>query len=656
MALEALFSKWRHSPSRHASFLETIHSQRKELQKLSDKSLQTTFRELQFLAQTGTPLSKLLAKTYAIVQVAAKRTLSMSHYDVQLLGGIALFERSVVQMQTGEGKTLTATLPLILASLAKRGAHLATANDYLARRDAELLSPLYQFLGLSVGLITAQTPPSLRHKEYRADIIYTTAKELGFDFLRDRLNQRSQTTWQTRSSGISDLFGNSSTPSLWQKEEADLATSHTQATSLQPELYFALIDEADSLLLDESKTPLVISQPGTLEVPEELYHWAQETSSHLLPEEDYHFPHEKHFPQLSPSGRQKIRRTLKPPSLAPLSQQTIFDHVTLALRANLFFHPGQQYILEKGEVTIVDANTGRLATGKKWQGGLHQAVEAKEGLPISANNIDAAKILLQTFFNRYKHLSGMTGTTQSGAAELKKVYGLKTSVIPDRLPKRRKEFPPKVLGTQEAKWRAVLKEILAIHNTGRPILIGTCNIDHSQLLADRIRKKGLIVELLNAVDDRHEAQIISRAGQARAITVATNMAGRGTDIRLGEGISERGGLHVLLTEMHNSARIDRQLVGRSARQGDRGSFRIFVALDDEHPLSSLNEEKIKHLKSIGKNSPDRNHSHLFQHFQRAQRRKEKAEARQRTLLLYHEKQRIALAEEMGQDPFLDGLT
>lgn len=609
-----------------------------DLQTLSDYDLRKRSLALRYRARSGEPLARLLPEAYALVREAGRRTLNMRHFDVQLLGGIAVFHRSIVEMQTGEGKTLTATLPMYLYALAGRGCHLATVNDYLARRDAEWMTPIYQALGLTVGVIQTQMSQPQRRKAYACDVTYGTAKEFGFDFLRDRLLLRRI------SEGQNDLLGG-----MLGETRGDGGEKPVQG-----DCYFALVDEADSILIDEARTPLIISALPTEEerAAVECYKWSAKVANEFVEDEDYEFDHDKKTVELTRAGRQKLRMLPKPEAMDTIGMFHIYRYIERAIKVEREFALDRQYVVNDGEIVIVDEFTGRLAEGRKWRDGIHQAIEAKEGVEVTVATGQAARVTVQDFFLRYEHLAGMTGTGRSSARELRKIYRCHVVPIPTNRPAIRQQLPTRVFGTEDAKWEAIADEVCLMHAQGRPVLIGTRSIDKSEHLSKLLEARGIEHQVLNANHVEEEADIVARAGLANKVTVSTNMAGRGTDIKLGEGVGELGGLHVICTEMHDSARIDRQLIGRCGRQGDPGSYRQYLALDDELLITGLGPEKGHRLEDLGKDNT-RSLDSYASLFKKAQKKVERRHFRDRRALMYFEKQRKKMQQAMGQDPYLD---
>ncbi|NOY29515.1 MAG: preprotein translocase subunit SecA [Planctomycetes bacterium] len=624
--------------ARCASYTSRIAALEPSLKELSDPALRKTSLGLRYRARSGESLDKLLVDAFALVREAGRRTLGMRHFDVQLLGGAAMHHRSIVEMQTGEGKTLTATLPLYLAALEGKGAHLATVNDYLARRDAEWMKPLYAALGMSIGIIQSQQPQPERRKAYACDIIYGTANEIGFDFLRDRLLNRG------KGDGNRDLFG----------QMLGAAASGAQDEPVQRGLHFMLVDEADSILIDEARTPLIISAlPGEDEkIAAEAYLWAAENCGQFIENEHYDYEHDDRTVELLLEGRQLVRRLPKPSAMDRLPLSTIYEYIQRALKVGREMFLDRQYVVRDGEIVIVDEFTGRLAEGRKWRAGIHQAVEAQENVEITFATNQAARITIQDMFLRYERLSGMTGTASTSRGELKKIYHVHVLSIPTNKPPIRKQLPTLVFGNKDEKWAAIVEDALKQHELQRPVLIGTRTIDKSEHLAELLAARGLEPVILNARHVAEEAEIVEQAGQKGKVTVATNMAGRGTDIKLGEDVGEIGGLHVICSELHEAQRIDRQLIGRCGRQGDPGTYRQFLALDDEILEVGFGPKKYAKLVARGLKAkgPLRGFVSLFM---KAQRRVERRHFRDRKILLYHEKERQKTQRQMGQDPYLD---
>jgi len=609
-----------------------------ELEALDDGALRKRSLALRYRAKSMEPLDGLLPEAYALVREAARRRLGMRHFDVQMLGGIAMHFHSIAEMQTGEGKTLTATLPMYLNALDGKGAHLATVNDYLATRDADWMRPVYELLGMSLGVIESQMPQPERQKQYQADIVYGTANEFGFDFLRDRLLLRRIREGQV--DVVAGMLGGGG--------------SAGGDKPVQRSANFALVDEADSILIDEARTPLIISAlPTEAErAAVECYSWSAGIAKEFEEDEHYEFDHIKQTVELTAPGRQLARRLEKPEVLDKIGMFTIYEFVERSIKVDKVFQLDRQYVIRDGEIVIVDEFTGRLSEGRKWQDGIHQAIEAQEGVEVTVQTGQAARVTIQDFFLRYARLSGMTGTALSSSRELRRIYKLNVIPVPTNRPVARKRMPDVVTGTAESKWRNIAEEIREIHALGRPVLIGTRSIDKSQILSKLLSDEGIEHQVLNANHIAAEAEIVAEAGKKGKVTVSTNMAGRGTDIKLGEGVGDLGGLHVIVTEMHDSARIDQQLFGRCGRQGDPGTIHQYMSLDDDILLSGLGPKKSKKLKALGEKvqgGPRR----MSSYFRKAQRRIERRHFADRKMLLYYEKERKKMQQQMGQDPYLD---
>jgi len=522
--------------------VETINSFESSLQAMSDAQLKAQTPIFKERLEKGSALDDLLPEAFATVREASVRTLKMRHFDVQLIGGLVLHLGKIAEMKTGEGKTLAATLPAYLNALTGKGVHIVTVNDYLAQRDTEWMGHIYRFLGLSMGTILQGMDDAERKKAYRADITYGTNNEFGFDYLRDNM-----------------------------KFEHD--------SLVQPELNFAIVDEVDSILIDEARTPLIISGPA--EQSTHLYYHVNGLIPKLIKEEDYTVDEKARASMLTDEGVAKAERTLKVDNLYDHKNIDLLHHINQALKAHTLFKRDVDYIVKNGEVIIVDEFTGRLMPGRRYSEGLHQALEAKENVKIENENQTLATITFQNYFRMYNKLSGMTGTADTEATEFKKIYDLDVMVIPTNATMIRTDNPDCIYKTRTEKFAAALDEIDELHRKGQPILVGTVSIDVSEGLSKQLKKRGINHSILNAKNHEKEAEIISMAGQRGAVTISTNMAGRGTDIVLGEGVSGLGGLHVLGTERHESRRIDNQLRGRSGRQGDQGSSRFFLALEDD---------------------------------------------------------------------------
>ncbi len=607
----------------------------------SDSDLRKRSLALRYRAKSGESLKSLLSESYALVREAGRRALGMRHYDVQLVGGMSLFEGCIAEMQTGEGKTLTATLPLYLHSLVGKGAHLATVNDYLAHRDAEWMRPLFEFLGCSVGVIQTPDDQGGRRKSYGCDVTYGTAKEFGFDFLRDRLLLRAQN--RLGSNSLGDV-------------QSQFATSGDQP--VMRGVHFCLVDEADSILIDEARTPLIIGsiEDTVRDQIVETYHWAAEHAPRYEEDEHYEIDDETKKYELTGRGRSLVRSLPKSDLVRTMGLVDLYEYTERAIKVYKEFLLDRQYVIRPGqqgeEIVIVDEFTGRLAEGRKWRDGIHQAIEAKENITISVPTGQAARITVQDLFLRYKQLAGMTGTAATSARELRRIYRTPVIRVPTNRPPRRVRLSDRVFGTMQEKFVEIVAEVKEMIEQGRPVLIGTRSIDKSELLSQLLDAEAIEHEVLNANKVAEEAEIVARAGTPGKVTVATNMAGRGTDVKLLGEVEQIGGMHVICTELHDAARIDRQLIGRCGRQGDRGSYRQYLSLDDDILKNGFGPEKAAKLKQLGENSNGPFHS-MAGSFRKAQMRVERKHFRDRMVLLHHEKERKKLQREIGQDPYLD---
>lgn len=527
---------------RYRAVVEEINRLEPKMQSLSDDALRHQTDEFKERLAKGETLEDLLPEAFAVVREASRRVLNMRHFDVQLIGGMVLHEGRIAEMKTGEGKTLVATLPVYLNALLGRGVHVVTVNDYLARRDANWMGKVYEFLGLTVGLIQHDMEAPERRRAYAADVTYGTNNEFGFDYLRDNMVL-----------SLDDV--------------------------VQRELYYAIVDEVDSILIDEARTPLIIS--GQADRPTELYYTFARIANNLKEGVDYTVDEKMKAVAPTEAGVAKVERMLGVPNLYDDAHLDLSHYLNQALKAKALMRRDRDYVVKDGQVIIVDEFTGRLMFGRRYSDGLHQAIEAKEGLKIEDETQTLATITFQNYFRMYKKLAGMTGTAITEEEEFRKIYGLDVIVVPTHRPMIRKDYPDVVYKTEAAKFRAVVREIEELYAVGRPVLVGTVSIEKSERLSEMLKRRGIPHNVLNAKYHEKEAEIIARAGQRGAVTIATNMAGRGTDIVLGEGVAEMGGLHIIGTERHESRRIDNQLRGRAGRQGDPGSSRFYLSLEDD---------------------------------------------------------------------------
>jgi preprotein translocase subunit SecA len=632
-------------PARYGRFavlVDQINALEPTLEKESDEQIAARSFALRQRARQGDSVNKLLPEAFALVRESAKRTVGMRHYDVQLMGGIAIHFRSISEMETGEGKTLVCTLPAYLNALGGKGVHVVTVNDYLAHRDAEWNAPIFQKLGLTVGCIQTGQDDSIRRAAYNCDIVYGTGKELGFDFLRDQLKKYQH--------------GENHRKTFMEAFVTTGATAEA-AKPVQRAHHYAIIDEADSILIDEARTPLIIganNQPTQEEAS--AYYGADEIAATLVRTKDFKYDPLERKAELNAAGRRKVQLKAGLSAFSMLTVDQLYEYVERALRAQIAYIRDKDYVVapnEKGQpdVVIVDEFTGRLMPGRQWQDGLHQAIQAKERLEITLETITAARVTVQEFFKRYKKLSGMTGTARSDAAELRRTYKVHVFPVPTNKPSRRVWIKDRVFATEDLKFRAVAEEIVRLNKKGVPVLVGTRSIEKSEKLSALLNQAKIEHQVLNAKNHAIEAQIVSQAGQPGRVTVATNMAGRGTDIKLGDDVARNGGLHVLGTERHESFRIDRQLAGRCARQGDPGHAQFFVSLEDEL-IEAFGEKPAKRIRARYANRGELTSPGFRRLFVRAQAKKERQHRKDRRLLMHYEKHRAEMRENMGLNPVL----
>mgnify|MGYP006273668319 CR=1 FL=1 len=522
--------------------VQAINAFEPQMEGLTDDQLRDKVQQWQNQLQNGGETDPLLPEVFALVREASRRTLGLRHFDEQLIGGIVLHKGMIAEMKTGEGKTLVATLPVVLNALSGKGVHVVTVNDYLASRDAEWMGRVYNFLGLTVGVVTNEMDDDQRKAAYASDITYGTNNEFGFDYLRDNMKFYAE----------------------------QLA---------QRELHYAIVDEVDSILIDEARTPLIISGPSDENTS--MYSEIDRIIPGLKRDKDFTIDEKAKSVALTDEGVQKCEDILQIDNLFDPKNINYQHHILQGLKAHYLFTRDKDYIVKDGQVIIVDEFTGRLMPGRRFSEGLHQALEAKEKVKVESENQTLASITFQNYFRMYDKLAGMTGTADTEAVEFKQIYNLDVSVIPTHETMIRKDFPDVVLRTQEEKFQAIAQDLRDLYQKGQPVLVGTTSIENSEKLSWMLKKMKVPHEVLNAKHHEKEAQIVAEAGEKGRVTIATNMAGRGTDIVLGEGVRELGGLHILGTERHESRRIDNQLRGRSGRQGDPGSSRFYLALDDD---------------------------------------------------------------------------
>ena len=525
-----------------------------EMEALSDDELKAKTEEFKKELENGKTIDDLVVPAFAVVREAAKRVIGEKPYFVQILGGLAIHYGNIAEMKTGEGKTLTETMPTYLNALSGKGVHIITVNEFLAKRDSEWMGNIFRFLGLTVGLNLREMSPAQKREAYNCDVLYSTNNEIGFDYLRDNMVVRS-------------------------------------SDRVQRPLNFCIVDEVDSILIDEARTPLIISG-GRMDA-KDLY-TAADKAVKRLEEDDYTVDEKTKSVSLTDSGVEKIEKIFHLNNLYDLENAVLVHHLSQALKANYGFKIDVDYVVENGEVIIVDQFTGRLMHGRQFSDGLHQAIEAKENVKINEETKTMATITFQNLFRMYNKLSGMTGTAKTEEEEFRDIYNMYVIQIPTNKPVIREDLPDLVYATEKGKFAAIIKKIKEIHETGQPILVGTISVENNERLSEMLKKEGLKHEVLNAKNHEREAEIVAKAGEKGAITIATNMAGRGTDIKLGEGVKELGGLCVIGTERHESRRIDNQLRGRAGRQGDPGMSQFFVSFDDDL-MRRFGTEKIQQM-------------------------------------------------------------
>jgi preprotein translocase subunit SecA len=624
--------------ARAALLVPRIREYEQMFGKLSPEELKARASQLRGRSRAGDMSKEFIAEGFGLCSVSVWRALGMRAFDVQLAAGVVMFEGALTELATGEGKTLTATFPVFLRALAGRGVHVATVNDYLAKRDAELMGPVYEALGLSVGFLQQKMEDHDRQNTYKKDVTYGTASEFGFDFLRDRLKRSG---------------GQVAATPFWGPW-----TAKPGMVPIDPRVqrghFFALVDEADSIFIDEARTPLIISAPTREAKPEEcvMYYWADSVAKVMKFGEHFTLDVKKDKIEVTESGRQLARYSSPPSGPHAPAFDKLIEAIEKAIQANYRFVLDHHYMLIDNKVVIVDESTGRPMPDRHWREGLHQAVEAKEQVPIHVAADHAASITYQSYFRHYEKLAGMTGTVVQNSKEIRRVYKLRVVQIPTNMPIMRTRAPDLVFATEGEKFDAIVQQVKAMREAGRPVLLGTRSVEKSEAVAKRLTALGIPHRVLNAKQDKEEAQIVSQAGQPGMVTVATNMAGRGTDIKLGPGVADAGGLHVIATERHEAIRIDRQLLGRAGRQGDPGSGQLFLSMQDKI-LEALGPERFERLKELGKAGGNRDWNQFRRLFVISQKRTERKHYRQRLDLMHYERQRKELLTDLGADPFVD---
>ncbi|QDP41479.1 accessory Sec system translocase SecA2 [Radiobacillus deserti] len=552
-------SKEQRTLKKYEKTIEKINKKQHEYEQLTDEQLKAKTEEFKQLLADGKTVDDIKVDAFATVREASKRVLGLRHFDVQLIGGLVLLEGNIAEMPTGEGKTLVASLPSYLRALEGKGVHVITVNEYLARRDQSLIGQIHEFLGLTVGLNVPNIHPLEKQQAYKADITYGIGTEFGFDFLRDNM-------------------------------------AYSSHQKVQRPYHYAIIDEIDSVLIDEAKTPLIIA--GKMMPSQNLHNVCAKVTKNFKRDRDYTYDEEVKTVSLTDEGINKIEKIFAIDNLFDLEHRALNHYMMQALRARVLFERDVDYIVDNGEVKLVDMNTGRVMEGRNLSEGLHQAIEAKEGLKITEENKAQASVTIQNYFRMYPILSGMTGTAKTEETEFQHVYNMDVVQIPTNKPIMRKDMPDKVFLKKDQKYRYIVEEVQKRHETGQPVLIGTTSILQSEKVAKYLDEAKLPYQLLNAKSVEQEAHLISLAGQRNQITIATNMAGRGTDIMLGEQVAELGGLYVIGTERHDSRRIDNQLKGRSGRQGDPGVSQFIISLEDDLIVRYGKDDLERKLPSI----------------------------------------------------------
>ena len=607
---------------KHSKTIKRIRNESKRLSGLQNEELKKLSLALKFRAMSAEPFEDLVVAGFALVVEASRRCVQQVHYDVQLLCGIEMVAGRIAEMKTGEGKTLTAGLAAYLFAIRGKGAHVITFNDYLAERDCEFLRPVFEMLGLTVDVIKTDFPSPRRAIAYDCDITYGSAKEFGFDFLRDRLK---------------------------------IASTGDVNAGVMRGLKFALIDEADSVLIDEARTPLIIGMVNQAEeeIAEQCFAWGAKHASRFVESEHFLYNHVEKSVKLTSEGVKLARCLPQNEGTKQVSIRQLYQHVENAAKVLRDFQLDKSYAIVDEEIVIIDEFTGRPSEGRQWQNGIHQAVQAKEGLKITPATKQAASVTIQSFFKHYHTFCGMTGTAWTSRREIKKVYKKQVGCVPTHKPILRTRLGNRVFSSLTLKFEAIAQSTLAMTQAGRAVLIGTRSVRQSERLADCLQSRQVNFEVLNARHLDREAELVELAGQTGRVTVATNMAGRGTDIKLADSVRDAGGLHVILSEIHESARIDWQMIGRGARQGDPGSYQIFVSLEDEILRIGFGVLAAKRLQEKHEKASVGQLNALYPVFLRAQKRTEKRYLTDRLMVLKQDIERQKSLFDTGQDPYLN---
>jgi len=633
----ALGMPWSRRLSKAALLLPKIRHYESKFLTLNDTDLRTASMSLRGKARGGVTLDGLIPETFGLACAAIRRIHGYQPFDVQLAAGVIMHYGGLVELATGEGKTLCAVAPTFLNALPGKGVHMTTVNDYLAGRDSEEMGPVHRLLGMTVGCLQQKMQDAERQAQYKCDITYGTASEFGFDFLRDRMKLRG---------------GQATNAPFWSPWMGGPTKADPR---VQRGLHYAIVDEADSIFIDEGRTPLIIANPTRPATDDEqvVYLWADRVAKELKLNRHYRVDLKKDKLELTDEGRQTVRYSNPPTGEHATAMDKLIEAIERALQAHYRFTRDHHYMVSpEKKIVIVDEGTGRPMPDRNWRDGLHQAVEAKEKVPITMQSDHAAQVTYMNFYRLYKKLGGMSGTLLPNFWELRKVYRRWVTKVPTNRPIKRVQFPDRVFPTEAAKFAEVVKQVQEMMGKGRPVLIGTRTVDASEKLSALLNAAGVEHKVLNARQNDQEAVIVSRAGQLGNVTVATNMAGRGTDIKLGPKVAENGGLHVIGTERHEAERIDRQLAGRAGRQGDPGTAQFFLSLEDQL-LEGLGTKRQKMLKELGKAGGNRNWDAYARLFRMAQRRLERKHRKQRLDLMNYDKQRQEMLQDLGADPYVD---
>ena len=628
---------WSRRLSKAALLLPKIRHFEQLFLTLNDTDLRAASMSLRGKARGGVTLDGLIPETFGLACAAIRRVHGYQPFDVQLAAGIIMHYGGLVELATGEGKTLCAVAPAFLNALPGKGVHVTTVNDYLAQRDAEEMGPVHRLLGMTVGCLQQKMQDGERQAQYKCDLTYGTASEFGFDFLRDRMKLRG---------------GQATNAPFW---SGWMGGGTKEDPRVQRGLHYAIVDEADSIFIDEGRTPLIIANPTRPATEEEqvVYLWANRVAVELKVTQHYKMDLKKDKIELTDEGRQQVRYSKPPTGEHATAMDKLIEAMEKALQARYRFTRDHHYMVnDEKKIVIIDEGTGRPMPDRSWRDGLHQAVEAKEQVPITMQSDHAAQVTYMNFYRLYKKLGGMSGTLIPNFWELRKVYRRWVTKVPTNRPIKRVQRRDQVFPTEKAKFDAVVKQVQEMMAVNRPVLIGTRTVDASEKLSRLLTQVGIEHKVLNARQNDQEAVIVSRAGQLGNVTVATNMAGRGTDIKLGPKVAANGGLHVIGTERHEAERIDRQLAGRAGRQGDPGTAQFFLSLEDQL-LEGLGTARKKSLEALGRAGGSRNWNAYRKLFRIAQRRLERKHRKQRLDLMNYDKQRQELLQDLGADPYVD---